>query len=334
MKRIIGGLVLPVVMMTLAHSVSAQDEPLEISPELKKIFDEGSPTSVADLQAMQDHLIKLTRKVMPAVVGVRVGGASGSGVIISEDGYILTAGHVVQRPGLKCTIIMPDGTQYEGETLGMQKSRDSGLMKIKKKGKYPYLEMGTSKDLKRGQWVIVMGHPGGYDKRRSPPLRVGRIYAKPRPGGMIQTDCALVGGDSGGPIFDMEGKVIGINSRINPTRRDGQFVGNFHVPIDVYSATFDELSKGVSIGEKKRPPKLGFSIDLESISLKVKKVDKDGPAGKAGLKANDIIIEFAGKKVRTKEALRIALNGKKAGEKVKMKVKRGDKEIELTIELG
>ncbi|MEE2641873.1 MAG: trypsin-like peptidase domain-containing protein [Planctomycetota bacterium] len=316
----------------------AQEESLEIQPGLQAIFAEGSPTSIDDLRAMQEHVVKLTQKVMPAVVGVRVGGASGSGVIISEDGYVLTAGHVVQRPGMNCKIILPDGTMLDGKTLGMQTSRDSGLMKItdkNKKGPFPYLEMGNSKDVKRGQWIIALGHPGGYDKKRTPPLRVGRVYAKPRTNGMIQTDCVLVGGDSGGPLFDMNGDVIGIHSRINPSRRDGQFVGNFHVPVDVYSETWDQLAKGENIGARtSKRPVLGFSPDLDSIAPKIKELKKDGPAEKAGFQKGDVILEFAGKKVRTKEALRIALSGKKKGEKIKVKVRRGDKELELTIELG
>lgn len=335
MKKIfVTGAVFALLMANAANAWS-QDDPPEISPELLSIFKDGTPTSVADLQAMQEHVVQLTKKVMPAVVGLRVGGASGSGVIITEDGYVLTAGHVVQRPNIKCTVIMPDGTEYEGKTLGMQTSRDSGLLKIQKKGKYPYLEMGTSKDIKRGQWIIAMGHPGGFDKKRTPPLRVGRVYSDPRPGGMIQTDCTLVGGDSGGPLFDMFGKVIGIHSRINPTTRDGQFVGNFHVPVDVYSETWDKLADGENIGARSsRRPVLGFSPEPDAIAPVIKDLKKDGPADKAGFKKGDTIIEFDGKKVRTKNALRIALNGKKKGDKIKVKVKRADKEIELTIEIG
>lgn len=336
MKRVIALLLIAGTAIFPPSVANSQDGQLEISTELQAIFDEGTPTSVADLKAMQDHLVKLSKKVMPAVVGVRVGNASGSGVIISEDGYILTAGHVVQRPNQDCTVIMPDGTEHKGKTLGMQTSRDSGLMKIVDKGKYPYLEMGTSKNLKRGQWIIAMGHPGGYDKKRSPPLRVGRIYASPRPEGMIQTDCVLVGGDSGGPLFDMNGFVIGIHSRINPSTRDGQFVGNFHVPVDIYGATWDKLAAGENIGRTSttKRPVMGFSPDLDSIAPKIKEVKSGGPAEKAGLKPGDVILEFGDKKVRTKEALRIALQYKKPGEKVKLKVKRGDKEIELTLELG
>lgn len=335
MKKIFA-LWLGIACSLVISTASSQDEPLEISPQLKSIFEDGTPTSITDLKAMQEHVVKLTKKVMPAVVGVRVGNASGSGVIISEDGYILTAGHVVQRPNMKVTVIFPDGKRVEGKTLGMQTSRDSGLMKITKKGSYPYLEMGTSKDVKRGQWIIALGHPGGFDPKRSPPLRIGRVYAKSRTSGMIQTDCVLVGGDSGGPLFDMNGNVIGIHSRINPSTRDGQFVGNFHVPVDVYSETWDKLAAGENIGRPSttKRPVLGFSPDTDAIAPTIKTVKKGGPAEKAGLKAGDVILEFDGKKVRTKEALRIVLNRKKPGDKVKVKIRRADKEIELTVEIG
>lgn len=339
MKKIFGIFLIIALSGMIPIRVHSQDGPLEISTELQTIFEDGAPTSIADLKAMQDHFVKLTKKVMPAVVGVRVGNASGSGVIISEDGYILTAGHVVQQPNKECTVIMTDGTQYKGKTLGMQTARDSGLMKIVDKPKkgdgFPYLEMGTSRDIKRGQWIIALGHPGGFDIKRTPPLRVGRIYANPRPTGMIQTDCVLVGGDSGGPLFDMNGFVIGIHSRINPSTRDGQFVGNFHVPVDVYSETWDKLAAGENIGQPRSSrPVMGFSPELESVAPKVKSVKKDGPAEKAGLKPGDIILELDGKKVRTKEALKIALQDNKSGDKIKLKIKRDSKEIELTMELG
>ena len=334
MKQLLVTGILTVFSVYTAFS-SAQEDELQISPNLATIFKDGTPTSLLDLKAMQDHVVKLTKKVMPAVVGVRVGQASGSGVIISKDGYVLTAGHVVQRPNIDCQIILPSGKILKGKTLGMESGKDSGLMKITEKGTYPYLEMGNSKDVEKGQWIIALGHPGGFDPKRTPPLRVGRVYGRSRTSRMIQTDCVLVGGDSGGPLFDMSGKVIGIHSRINASTRDGQFVGNFHVPVNIYAETFDKLAAGENIGKAStgKRPSLGFSIQPDQLAPTIKSLVKDAPAEKAGLKVGDVIVEIDGIRTRTKTALGNAMLKKKTGDKVKIKVKRGDKELEVTAEL-
>lgn len=339
MKKIFANGVSIAILMVAATLSNAQDGSVEVSAELKSIFKDGTPSSIGELKAMQEHIIKITKKVMPAVVGVQVGGASGSGVIISEDGYVLTAGHVVQEPNKPCTIILTDGTMLKGKTLGMQTSRDSGLMKITEKGKYPFLDMGISKDVEKGQWIFALGHPGGFDPKRTPPLRVGRVNGKSLTNGMLQTDCVLVGGDSGGPLFDMAGKVIGIHSRINPTTRDGQFVGNFHVPVDIYGETWDQLAAGENIDKPKKTTTsrsrvpFGFKIDTERIKPTIKSIEKDLPADKAGMKVGDVIVSVNGKRVFQAEGLRTVLATTKNGDKVNVKVKRDGKEIELTVEL-
>src|SRR5262249_47816723 len=154
-----------------------------------------------------------TDQVIPVTVCLQVGAASGSGVIVSEDGLILTAGHVVAgKPGRPLAVIMPDGKRYKGKTLGFDPKNDSGMAQLTDKpeggGKWPYAEIAPSKELKGGQWVIATGHPGGYKKGRQPVVRVGRIgtptFTQPDGVSFVQTDCTLVGGDSGGPLFDMK----------------------------------------------------------------------------------------------------------------------------------
>ncbi len=339
MKKIFANGISIAIVLVAATLSNAQDGSVEISAELKSIFKDGTPSSIDQLKAMQEHIIKVTKKVMPSVVGVQVGAASGSGVIISEDGYVLTAGHVVQTPNKVCRIILTDGTVLPGKTLGMQTSRDSGLMKITKKGKYPFLDMGVSKDVEKGQWIFALGHPGGFDPKRTPPLRVGRVNGKSRTTGMLQTDCVLVGGDSGGPLFDMAGKVIGIHSRINSSTRDGQFVGNFHVPVDIYGETWDQLAAGENIGAPKSTRSssskisFGFKIDTDKIKPTIKAVEKDLPSDKAGMKVGDVIVSVNGKRVFQAEGLRTILGSVNKGDKVKIVVKRDGKDVELTVEL-
>ncbi len=199
------------------------------------------PESVADLQIIQEQTKKVVAKVTPCVVGIQIDGASGSGVIVSKDGLVLTAGHVSGKPGTPCKLLLPDGKQLNGKSLGRNSGIDSGMIQITTEGKWNYCEMGRSDTLKPGNWCIAIGHPNGFQKGRTPVVRLGRILSASR--STISTDCTLVGGDSGGPLFDMEGKVIGIHSRIGAT-----ITSNMHVPIKTYTETWDRLVKSEEIG--------------------------------------------------------------------------------------
>jgi S1-C subfamily serine protease len=200
---------------------SADDKPTKAS-EARVV---AAPKNVDQLRAIETQLKMVAAKVVPCTVGLKVGPAGGSGVIVSEDGYVLTAGHVIRKPGQKI-----------GISLGVYGSADAGLAKITDKGKYPFVEMGKSADLKQGAWVVAVGHPLGYKSGRPPVIRVGRILRAREQ--VIQTDCPLISGDSGGPLFDLSAKVIGINSRIG-----GPVSMNFHVPIDIFHKHWERLKK-------------------------------------------------------------------------------------------
>jgi serine protease Do len=198
------------------------------------------PKDLAGFQELEIQIKAVVHKVLPAVVGIQIGTNAGSGVIVSEDGIVMTAGHVVGKPGQQVTFFLADGKPVKGITLGMSASADAGLMKITDPGKWPYAQMGNSESLKPGTWCLAVGHPLGYRPGRPPVVRVGRILQKSE--GMIQTDCPLVGGDSGGPLLDLDGKVIGINSRIGlPTDI------NLHVPVNVFREMWDRMLKGESL---------------------------------------------------------------------------------------
>ena len=116
----------------------------EVPTNLKHILDGRAPRTVAELKAMQSHVQELAKKVVAATVAVRLGPAHGSGVIVSPDGYILTAAHVAGRPGKRATIIMSDGRVVHGESLGLHLKLDAGLIKISDEGTWPHLKMGDS----------------------------------------------------------------------------------------------------------------------------------------------------------------------------------------------
>src|SRR5262249_27260555 len=149
------------------------------------------PATVDDLRALEKAVQAILPKTQPCTVAIYIGTGQGSGVIISEDGFVLTAGHVSGKPGQDAIVVMPDGKKLKGKTLGRNPGIDSGLVKIMDEGKYPFCDMGKASDVKRGQWVVAIGHPGGFRLNRKPVVRLGRVIQTNHM--LIHTDCTLVG---------------------------------------------------------------------------------------------------------------------------------------------
>jgi serine protease Do len=263
-------------------------------------------------------------------VCLQVGGASGSGVIVSKDGLIMTAGHVSGEPGKKIRVILHDGRRVDGVTLGFDPKVDSGMAKITTDGEWPYTDVAPSDELKQGQWVVSTGHPGGWKKDRAPVVRVGRIgnprFGPPEGGHFVQSDCTLVGGDSGGPLFDMQGRVIGIHSRIG-----GPIAQNLHVPSDEYRGNWDALVKSEILGVS---PYLGVTMEEGAKDCKLGRITPDRPAARAGLKVGDVITKFAGQEVATYDDMLKLLQKQKPLSEVTLQVKRGDEVKELKVKIG
>ncbi len=306
--------------------------PKKDDPKSSSAFTKPLPESLADLKAIQEQTKKILEKVMPSVVGIQIGGAFGSGVIVSKDGLVLTAGHVSGKPKQKCTVLLPDGKRLAAESLGRNGGIDSGMIQITDKGPYPFSEMGKSDDLKPGQWCIAVGHPNGYQKGRSPVVRLGRILNMRGYTSSIDTDCTLVGGDSGGPLFDMEGRVIGIHSRIGPT-----ITSNTHVQIKAYTREWDKLVKGEDIGSGSSTTTvkvyLGVVRDENATDCKLSHITEGSPADKAGLKDGDVVMKFDGKDVKTYDEMLELLAKKKPGDEVDMMVKRGSLNLTFHVKL-
>lgn len=303
------------------------------SQKLPAAFQKNVPETLKDLQEIEEHVKKLVAKVTASTVGLQIGGASGSGVIV-KDGYILTAGHVSGMPGRTATIILPDGKRIKGKTLGANRAIDSGMIQITDKGEWPHVELATG-DLKKGHWCLAVGHPKGYYVGRSPVVRLGRVLEINK--GYLRTDCTLVGGDSGGPLFDMHGNVIGIHSRIGPL-----ITFNIHVPVTTYRETWDKLAQSEVWGNTMFGPKapkasnvyLGLRTFEEGAQLKIERVVDDSPAAKAGIMANDILVSIDGKKLGTNKELEALLSTKRPGNVIALEVRRGEKTLSLEITLS
>jgi len=306
--------------LTLLSSVHAESRPLALDKRL--------PETVQDLRDIQERVKKVVVKVTPCTVGIIIGHNAGSGVIVSKDGLVLTAGHVSGKADRKVTVILADGRRVKGKTLGANVAIDSGMIRITDKGEWPFAEMGNASKLKESTWCLALGHPEGWRRGRPPVLRLGRVLRRSER--VLQTDCALVGGDSGGPLFDLDGKVIGIHSRIGPTLTE-----NIHVPVDTYRLTWDRLVKGEVWGGRKRSASyLGVEFNGDARECRIAEVHKDSPAEKAGLKANDVVLRFGKDTVEDFEDLQTLIDKHKPGDEVPIRVRRGKKVLNLKVIIG
>ncbi len=184
-----------------------------------------------NLVDLQKKILANLEKVRACTVGV---GNGGSGVLVSKDGYILTCAHVAQKAGRRISIRFPDGRTARATTLGNHHDADAGLIKLDKPGDYPFAKMGSSEKLGVGDWVLAGGYPVSFLKGQPPPVRLGRITRKFRT--QLRTDAPIMGGDSGGPLFSLDGEVIGISSKVS-----GSVNNNIHVAIDEFTRNWEKL---------------------------------------------------------------------------------------------
>ena len=324
-----------IIWLGLAPYALADDTSKAKANERLTALEKATPESVEDLKLLQEQVKTTLKKVLPATVNVRMGNSQGSGVIVSKDGYVLTAGHVAGQPDKDATIVLQDGRRLKAKTLGVNRGIDSGMVKITEEGEWPFVEMGVAADLKPGQWCIATGHPGGFKPGRTPVVRLGRVLGISRTA--VTTDCTLVGGDSGGPLFDLEGNVIGIHSRIG-----NSIAANIHVPVDTYRDTWDRLVKGeawggpstVACGGSPNDPFLGVQGDLDGKDCKILDIVSGSPAEKAGLRTDDVVKKFDGQEIRRYEDLIAEVRKKKPGDEVTVEVLRGDRTVKLKATVG
>lgn len=200
-----------------------------------------TPQSVEDLQRIEHQLQQVLPQVLPALVCIEVNNGSGSGILVSEKGLVFSAAHVVDKQDTVLKIILPDGTRLPGKTTAQNSDSDAGVAEV---------TTGLNKDLPRvekaeklprvGDWVFALGHGGGLDRKRGPMVRLGRVVSLKN--GVIQTDCKLIRGDSGGPLFNLNGELIGIHSRIGSGLED-----NLHVPMKDFNALMEAPSNGKAL---------------------------------------------------------------------------------------
>jgi serine protease Do len=312
-----------------------------------------APEDLTELKALQASVKSVVDKCTPATVAILYGMSAGSGVIVNEDGLVLTAAHVIREydapklgamegkvlpytSGKSVKVMLPDGTKVDGKTLGINAGDDSGMVQITTKGpnngKWPFAPITKSSDVRKGQWVVSLGHPSGPKEGRSPVARLGRVLGTGDR--VLRTDCTLVGGDSGGPLFDLNGRVIGIHSRIGLS-----LALNYHVPTDQFKHDWDKLVAGEWVDKPASAKGSGAYIGVvfpedDEEDAWLKDVVEGDPADKAGLKAGDTITRFNESVVKSVKQFRKLMEAVKPGDKVKLGVRRGVNAHTITVTLG
>jgi serine protease Do len=262
----------------------------------------------------------------------------GSGFIISQDGYILTNAHVVETAE-EITVKLTDKREFKAKVIGADRRTDIALIKIDA-ASLPAVRFGDPNRLKVGEWVLAIGSPFGFENT----VTAGIVSAKGRslpqenyvP--FIQTDVAVNPGNSGGPLFNLRGEVVGINSQIYS--RTGGFMGlSFAIPIDVANDIAQQLRTtgkvtrgriGVVIQPVTKELADGFGLPRPQGAL-VNSVEKGGPADKAGVEAGDVILRFDGKPVNSSEDLPRIVGATRPGTKASMQVWRNKQSREAQV---
>lgn len=331
--------------------------------------------SQINLGNYSDTAVYAANKILPSIVGIKIeytvnnsmyqmfgmsgtstATASGSGIIISEDGYILTNNHVVSSSSSsnsnnsyyqvseasKVTVtLFNDDTEYEAKIVGKDEQTDLAVIKIEKTG-LTKAEFADSDSIKVGEFAMAVGNPIGMQSsvtcgiisavNREVTDSDGKKYT------LIQTDAAINSGNSGGALVNSEGKVIGINTlKLSGTGIEGM---GFAIPIN---STTDITSQLIQYSKVKRPYIGITGIDLDENTAKtynlvvgvyVKSVEDFSSGEKAGIKPGDVIIEADGTKVTKMDDLNKIKNSHKIGDEMKIKVNRDGQEKELTVTLG
>jgi serine protease Do len=265
---------------------------------------------------------------------------AGSGFIIESDGYIVTNHHVVDGAD-EIIVRMADRREFEAEVVGTDELSDIALLKVNAED-LPTLKLGDSDRLQRGEWVVAIGSPFNFDQT----VTAGIVSAKGRRNNQqqyvpfIQTDVAINRGNSGGPLLNMDGEVVGINSWI--LSGGGGYIGlSFAIPIETASNTIRQLREsgrvergllGVRLAPMTREMAEAFGLD-KPVGALVDSVNDGSAAEKAGIEAGDIILEFEGEPIETWGQLPPLVGANPPGTRVDMLVSRGGKEDTFTVVL-
>jgi hypothetical protein len=325
---------------------ASNSDTTSVAESLKEPASRGKP------QAEAGTVQAVAEAVQPAVVSIRLltedNAVSGSGSIISQDGYVLTNNHVVEGAAdgrAEMTVTLQDGSIHRAKFVAGDSNTDVAVIKVEDVSNMPTIAIGNSDDLAVGQNVVAIGAPLGLEQT----VTTGIVSALNRPvrageGGeatiidAIQTDAAINPGNSGGPLVNMNGELIGMNSVIASTTSSGSeeagSIGlGFAIPANFARRTADQLIKD----GKASYPLIGVSLDqrFRESGAKIAEVSKDGPGDKAGLKKGEVVVAINDRVIKNANGLIAAVRSSDFGAKIKLKVvdEKGEnpREVEVTL---
>jgi len=347
----------PALALTLGLGLFApvfgqQAPQVQVSERTSKATDLTQAPSPSELSRT---FIEAAKRIKPAVVHIKLGnGATGSGVIVSPDGYILTNNHVASA-GNQITVKLSDRREFPARRIGVSPKTDLALLKIEAQS-LPYATLGDSSKLEPGEWVIALGSPFGLEQT----MTAGIVSAIGRKFGAndnyIQTDASINPGNSGGPLVNMNGEVIGINTSIFSRSGGSEGVG-FAIPSNTAMRVKEQLlgNAGAYAGANARPntganarPNTGANAPVSrgylGVSLRdpqtagngamIAELTNGGPASAAGLRGGDLIVEFDGKPVKSTKQLAEIVADTPVGRTVKLKFVRNGQAQTASITLA
>lgn len=299
--------------------------------------DNDPNNKLEEIREIQRKVQNTVSKNMETCVAITDGIGFGSGVIVNSDGLILTAGHVMGDGvvGREYDILFSSGKTAKAKALGKNLNVDAGMLQLIGEGPWPFVKIAED-DAKIGEWVVNLGHSGGYELGRKPPVRTGRVLAVR--GEQLVTDAVLIGGDSGGPLFNLNAELVGIHSSIGDTVAE-----NRHVSISTFKQHWDRMARGDSWGKlpdlsssgEADPPrraKLGVVVDRAAKGVaRISEVRKDSPAERVGILPGDIVKTFEGTAVTSAQHLIDLVKTKSVGDQVSLTILRDGNELSYQV---
>ncbi|HUD29697.1 MAG TPA: Do family serine endopeptidase [Novosphingobium sp.] len=364
---LLGGATATLVTGYPAGAQVAQNESSEMS---KMVPRAGAPASFADLTAqLAPAVVNISTRQKVQVAGgggnpfagtpfeglfggqggsggapqTREAQSLGSGFIVSADGYVVTNNHVITADGKgqveSITVTMPDGTEYPAKLIGKDAASDLAVLKIDAKKALPFVKFGDSSHARVGDWVIAIGNPFGLGGTVTSGI-ISAVYRNTGAGGAydryLQTDASINRGNSGGPMFDMNGQVIGINNAIfSPT---GGSVGiGFAIPAEIAAPLVQKLMKGQAIERGYLGVRIqALNEDLaDSLGIEhnkgefIQAVEPDGAAAKAGMQAGDVVVKVDNKEVTRDQNLSYIVANTAPGSRIPVEVIRNGRRMTL-----
>ena len=364
---LLGGAAISLVTGQPAGAQVAQNDDSQIARVVPRA---GAPESFADLTAqLQPAVVNIStrqrievqnnnpfagtpfeqlfnsRRGSQAQPQTREAQSLGSGFIISSDGYVVTNNHVVSPTGRgtveEITVTMPDGTEYNAELIGNDTASDLAVLKISRREAFPFVKFGDSTQARPGDWVVAIGNPFGLGGT----VTSGIVSAIQRNTGSgtaydryIQTDASINRGNSGGPLFDMEGNVIGINNAIFSPSGGSVGIG-FAIPADIAAPIVDQLRRGQAIERGYLGVNIAPVDDDMAASLglsrnrgeMIQNVQPDGPAERAGLRAGDIVVKVNNQDVTPEQTLSYLVANVAPGQTIPVDIIRDGQQRRLNV---